>query len=187
MKHLVVITLIGLIAIVCLVPTHLHSNQVPHSGETWARDCRMGRTLKFVYGYLYVAYFYEFPKVSSSHLAVLYNDSGGVHPDWPQRIRVRYYVDFTSKIEGPLLPNFDDFKEEHTNGWVDAVDSWEKAMALKFDLKDQPWRKYKITADSKQTVKADLDGNGTLETSEPWYALISQKEFWHRQEPLGIE
>lgn len=184
-KYLTTITLIGLIAFACFVPTHLYS-------ADWARDARMGSFLKFIYGYVKVEYSYEFPNVTSNHSAVIYNDSGGVHPDWPQDIRVKYYADATSKLEpvkGKFNQPFEPEKGAHAEGWVDAADSWSWIVppSLEFDLIDQPWGEYKITTDTLLTVKADLDFDGTLETVEKWHALISEEKFPHRREPLGVE
>ncbi len=198
MKYLVITVLIGSFVLTCFVTTHLYSHSWENGEfqhpEPYDIDERYGDTFGFVYGRVEVWAHYEFPVATSVHSAYISNYSGGL-PDWPNHINnVRFYFDFSSEITGPN--DFKDNGEWNDEGdvdsyWSNATDgnpgySWEDYIHLEYNLVNEEWGEYDLSADSKLTVKKDLNGDGIREI-ESWDAEAVLENIEHNEEALGID
>ena len=181
MKNLAMITLIGLIGLTCFITTDAYSSDSD-------RDARMSRVpgMTFVYGYAWVKYFYTFPVVSSSHVGYIANDSGGIHPDWPEKILIEYYIDFECRLIGEFPRWFTSYQTWGTHGWLAARDTYGVSNGFNFDLTRIIWDQYGIQANSKIEVKVDNDEDGAWDAMDAWKAEINEI-FFHREEALGID
>ncbi len=193
MKNLAMIALIGLIGLTCFVSTHLHAHVYTDDGEIahpWSESERVEgfggkhQILTFVYGRVVVWTGYEYPIAHSVHSAYINNYSGGL-PDWPDQINdLRFYVDFVSRIEGPLSYADDDVWSHHGflgSYWANNPDDlgywWVDDEHLKeYNLGTKHAGRYTLTAESTLTAKKDLNGDG-----------IREIDIWEVDDELVIE
>lgn len=204
MKSLATIALIGLIGLTCFVPMHVNSHVYTDDGDTAhpgevVEESGYGETLQFVYGSVSVKTSYEFPTAVSLHSVSIWNDSGAdgldLEPPQPQNpVNIRYYVDFTSQIDGPVVRGFDTYKDWSDDGWLSSYYGednqngywWKDNYHLDFDLSNQPKKEdYTLTADTSLRAKYDLNGDGIRE-EQPW-SVSGTLTFEHKEEALGVE